>query len=163
LSTLHLNIVHIAAFSHSSAMNPLSPDLAFRAGNLLALASWIALALSPPSRRWTPRVWQITGLGVPLLLALAYVALLLGHWGPGGFGSLDQIRQLFERPGLLAAGWLHYLAFDLFVGTWIARDAAQRKLPHLAVLPCLALTFLFGPAGLLAYAAMTFIHTRLAR
>ena len=144
-------------------MNPLSPDLAFRAGNLLALASWIALALSPPSRRWTPRVWQLTGLWVPLLLALAYVALLLGHWGPGGFGSLAELRQLFERPGLLAAGWLHYLAFDLFVGTWIARDAAQRGLPHAAVLPCLALTFLFGPAGLLAYAALTFLHSRFAR
>ena len=144
-------------------MDPLSPDLAFRAGNLLALAGWLALALSPPSRRWTPRVWQITGLGLPLLLALAYVALLLGHWGPGGFGSLAELRQLFERPGLLAAGWLHYLAFDLFVGTWIARDAAQRGLPHAAVLPCLALTFLFGPTGLLVYAAMTFLRTRFSR
>ena len=71
-------------------MDPLSPDLAFRAGNLLVLAGWVALALSPPSRRWTPRVWQITGLGLPLLLAAAYVALLLGHWGPGGFGSLAE-------------------------------------------------------------------------
>jgi Domain of unknown function (DUF4281) len=144
-------------------MNSLSPDLAFRAGNLLALASWVGLALSPPSRRWTPRVWQLTGLGVPLLLALGYVALLLAHWGPGGFGSLAELRQLFERPGLLAAGWLHYLAFDLFVGTWIARDAARRGLPHGAVLPCLALTFMVGPAGLLAYAAITFIHRRIAQ
>jgi Domain of unknown function (DUF4281) len=144
-------------------MNPLSPELAFRAGNLLALACWIALALSPPPRRWTPRVWQLTGLWVPLLMALAYVALLLGHWGPGGFGSLAEVRQLFDRPGLLAAGWLHYLAFDLFVGTWIARDAAQRGLPHPVVLPCLALTFMFGPAGLLAYAAIGFIHRRVAR
>jgi hypothetical protein len=144
-------------------MDALSPDLAFRLGNLVALAGWVALALSPPSRRWTPRIWQLTGWLIPLALALAYVALLLGHWGPGGFGSLAEVRQLFERPGLLAAGWLHYLAFDLFVGTWIARDAAQRGVPHLALLPCLALTFLFGPAGLLAYAALTFLHRRFAR
>jgi hypothetical protein len=76
---------------------------------------------------------------------------------------MAEVRQLFERPGLLAAGWLHYLAFDLFVGTWIARDVAQRGLPHWAVLPCLALCFMFGPAGLLSYAAMTFMHRRLAR
>jgi hypothetical protein len=144
-------------------MDAISPDLAFRAGNLLALAGWIALALSPPSRRWTPRVWQLTGWVLPLGLAVAYVALIVAHWGPGGFGSLAEVRQLFERPGLLAAGWLHYLAFDLFVGTWIARDAAQRAVPHLAVLPCLALTFMFGPAGLLAYAATSFIHHRLIR
>lgn len=141
-------------------MPTLDPDLAFRSGNLLALLGWLALAASPPGRRWTPRVWQLTGWALPLLLALGYVALLLGHWGPGGFGSLAEVRQLFERPGLLAAGWLHYLAFDLFVGTWIARDAAQRGLPHLAVLPCLALTFLFGPAGLLAYALLTLLRRR---
>jgi hypothetical protein len=141
----------------------LDPDLAFRIGNLLALAGWLALAASPPSRQWTPRVWRLTGWGLPLALALGYVALLLGHWGPGGFGSLAEVRQLFERPGLLAAGWLHYLAFDLFVGTWIARDAAQRSLPHLAVLPCLALTFLFGPAGLLGYAVLVALQRSSSR
>ena len=77
-------------------MDALSPDLSFRAGNLLALSGWIALALSPPSRRWTPRVWQLTGWVLPLLLGSAYVALLVAHWGPGGFGSLAEVRQLFE-------------------------------------------------------------------
>lgn len=144
-------------------MIPLSPELAFRNGNLLALVCWIALAMSPPSRRWTPWVWRIAGLWVPLVLALGYVVLLWSHWGAGGFGSLAEVREFFERPGLLAAGWLHYLAFDLFVGTWMMRDAGQRGLPHPAVVPCLALTFLFGPTGLLAYAAMTVIHSKFAR
>ncbi len=137
------------------SMIPLDPDLAFRAGNALALLGWLALAVSPPSRRWTPAVWAATGWFLPLALGVAYGALLLGHWGAGGYGSLAEVRQLFDRPGLLAAGWLHFLAFDLFVGTWIAKQAAQRGLPHWAVLPCLALTFLFGPAGLLAFAAFT--------
>lgn len=144
-------------------MVALDPDLAFRIANLLALAGWLALAVSPPSRRWTPRVWQLTGWVLPLLLALGYVALLLGHWGPGGFGSLAEVRQLFERPGLLAAGWLHYLAFDLFVGTWIARDAASRGLPHLLLLPCLALCLMFGPAGLLAYGVLVTLKRSLPR
>ena len=54
----------------------------------------------------------------------------------------------------LTAGWIHYLAFDLFVGTWIAQRAARLGLPHLATIPLLALTFLFGPAGLLAFFAL---------
>ena len=49
---------------------------------------------------------------------------------------------------------MHYLAFDLFIGTWIARQAADAGIHHLWVLPCLALTFLFGPAGLLTYAVI---------
>lgn len=141
-------------------MNPLDPDAAFRLGGLLATAGWAALALSPPGRRWTPRVWQLTGWWLPLVLALGYGVLIALHWGPGGFGSLAEVRLLFERDGLLAAGWIHYLAFDLFVGTWIARDAAARGLRHLLVLPCLLLTFLFGPAGLLAYAALAALTRR---
>lgn len=143
---------------HPTTMNLLSPDLFFRAGNLLALCGWIALAVSPPGRPWTATARRIAGTAIPLLLAAAYVALLVGHWGPGGFGSLAEVRQLFDRPGLLAAGWLHYLAFDLFVGTWIARRAGEVGIAHLAVLPVLALTFMFGPAGLLAFHVMRLVH-----
>ena len=57
----------------------------------------------------------------------------------------------FETPGLLLAGWLHYLAFDLFVGAWEVRTARAEGIPHLLVVPALILTFLFGPAGLLLF------------
>lgn len=134
--------------------DPLSPDLHFALANALVLPCWIALAVSAPSRRWTPALWRLTGVVVPLLLALAYAALWVVHRGPGGYGSLAEVRQLFDRPGLLAAGWLHYLAFDLFVGTWIARRAAALAIPHGWVVPCLVLTFLFGPVGLLAFALL---------
>jgi hypothetical protein len=60
--------------------------------------------------------------------------------------------MLFSQPWLLLAGWIHYLAFDLFVGSWEVRDARDRGIPHLAVVPCLTLTFLFGTAGWLLYA-----------
>ena len=141
-------------------MNAPDPDATFRLGGLLAMAGWAALALSPPGRRWTSPVWRLTGWWLPLVLALAYVALIAAHWGPGGFGSLAEVRALFASDGLLAAGWIHYLAFDLFVGTWIARDAASRGVRHLWVLPCLLLTFLFGPAGLLTYAALAALTRR---
>ena len=72
----------------------------------------------------------------------------------GGFASLAAVATLFSNPWLLLAGWTHYLAFDLFVGSWEVRDARERGIPHLCVLPCLALTFLFGPAGWLLYLAL---------
>jgi hypothetical protein len=140
---------------------PPDPDLAFGAAGNLAFAGWLALAASPPGRRWTPAVWRATGWWLPLAIGVGYVALIAGHWdlsGGGGFGSLAEVQRLFERPGLLAAGWLHYLAFDLFVGTWIARQGAERRIPHWQLLPCFALTFLFGPAGLLAFAALVALH-----
>ncbi len=62
---------------------------------------------------------------------------------------------------MLLAGWLHYLAFDLFVGAWEVRDASTHGVPHVLVVPCLLLTFLLGPIGLLAYHAVRLItHER---
>jgi hypothetical protein len=97
----------------------------------------------------------LAGRTVPLVFAVAYVLLFAVHgMGDGGYGSLAEVRRLFDVPGLLAAGWLHYLAFDLFVGAWIAERAGALGIPHLLVLPLLLLTFMFGPAGLLAFALL---------
>jgi len=69
----------------------------------------------------------------------------------GGFSSLAEVARLFENPSLLLAGWVHYLAFDLFIGAWEVRDARRLGIPHLLVVPCLVLTFMLGPVGLLLY------------
>ena len=72
----------------------------------------------------------------------------------GGFGSLADVSLLFSEPALLLAGWVHYLAFDLFIGAWEVRDAQKHGVPHLLVVPCLILTFMLGPIGLLLYFAI---------
>ncbi|MBI5719703.1 MAG: DUF4281 domain-containing protein [Burkholderiales bacterium] len=142
----------------------LSPEALFRAGSSLALLGWIALALAPAGARWAPLARRFAGRWVPLVLAVAYVALFARHgMGDGGYGSLAEVQRLFAVPGLLTAGWLHYLAFDLFVGAWISERAAALGLPHWAVLPLLALTFLFGPAGLLAWALLRGVQAFRAR
>lgn len=134
------------------------PEQIFTITNTLALLSWILLAASPRRYRVVPLV--ITGLVVPALLAVVYVAIIVSAWGnsSGGFSSLADVGLLFDNPWLLLAGWTHYLAFDLFVGSWEVRDAGDRGVPHLLVIPCLALTFLFGPAGLLLYLGVRSIY-----
>ena len=115
------------------------PDLVFRLANGLALLCWLALVASPPSATWTQRVWWFCGRMVPFVLSAGYLLMFVLHWrGEGGFGSPDEVRALFDVPGVLVAGWMHYLAFDLFVGVWIASRSAQIGLPHLAVMPLLA-------------------------
>lgn len=130
------------------------PAQLFSAANLIALLAWLALLLTLPFPAVRTAANRAATLGVPLLLALAYVALLAGGGGAfedGGFGSIVEVRALFADDAMLTAGWIHYLAFDLFVGGWIARDAARRSLPWWLLPPCLILCFLFGPTGLLAY------------
>ncbi len=131
----------------------MTPERIFSLANAVALAGWILLALFPRRRAVTSTV---AGALVPALLAALYLALLaarLGH-AQGGFGTLGQVQALFADPWLLLAGWVHYLAFDLFIGAWEARDAARRGVSRWALLPCLLLTFLVGPVGLLAWLGM---------
>ena len=53
--------------------------------------------------------------------------------------------------GGIVLGWTHYLAFDLFVGLWIARDADAKGFSRLVQLPILVLTLMAGPSGLLIW------------
>jgi hypothetical protein len=129
-----------------------SADAVFGAASSLAMLGWIALAVSPARVRWAGAARVFAGRVIPVLLAAMYVVLFARNgMADGGYGSLAEVRRLFAVPELLAAGWLHFLAFDLFVGSWIAERGAAIGLPHLVLLPLLALTFLFGPAGLLAF------------
>lgn len=128
-------------------------DTLFQIANSTALLGWAVLLASP----WFPGFAdRVSGVAVPLLLSVGYCGLILAFWAKaeGGFDSLDNVARLFETPQLLLAGWIHYLAFDLFVGAWIVRAARNDKVPFLLVIPCLALTFLFGPAGLLTFTAI---------
>lgn len=134
---------------------PLDPETVFTLGGRLALLAWLTLAFSPFRAQWAVRARWFAGRLVPCVLALAYVALFAATgMADGGFDSLAAVQRLFDVPALLAAGWLHFLAFDLFVGAWIAERAGALGVPHLLILPVLILTFLFGPAGLLAFAAL---------
>ena len=120
---------------------------------MLALAGWLALVVSWRLRGWAERIAELV---VPLLLAVAYTGLVLAFWSraPGGFGSLPEVMALFTMPEIALAGWIHYLAFDLLVGAWEVRTARREGIAFLLVLPCLALTFLFGPAGFLVFSAL---------
>jgi hypothetical protein len=123
----------------------------FSIANTLAVLCWVLLALLP-DRRWVTEV--VTGKAAPALFAIAYIAIVIAIFprADGSFSTLAGVTQLFANPWLLLAGWLHYLAFDLLIGTWEARDSVQRRVPRWQLVPCLFLTLMFGPAGWLAYA-----------
>jgi hypothetical protein len=130
-------------------MQPMSLDDAFGHASRLAMLGWLALCLLP---RW--RGSQVlAGLVIPAILSLGYVVLIAVHWhdAKGGFASLDGVATLFQSRPLLLAGWVHYLAFDLFLGAWILRRSQEAGIPHLLMVPVLLATFLFGPAGYLSF------------
>lgn len=122
----------------------------FSAANMLAMAGWLALLAAPRTRLAT---WWIAGLAIPVGLSALYAVLLVLHapGAEGGFSSLAGVRALFATPGVLLAGWVHYLAFDLFIGAWICRRGAAEGVNPWLVRACLPPTFLAGPIGLLLF------------
>ena len=124
----------------------------FGAVNLLALLAWAALILLP---RWPALLSGLLYFGVGLLClvySLALIAVLGGFipTGNGGadFSSIEGVRSIFASDVGVTIGWTHYLAFDLFVGLWIARDADAKSISRILQAPVLLATFLAGPLGL---------------
>lgn len=133
----------------------------FSALNILALAGWIIMIagvlLSRPFLRDS-----VAGTWIPVILSTAYAALIIFFFGQseGGFDTLDNVQRLFTNPWVALGGWVHYLAFDMFMGSRIARQTAEFGLPRWILIGLLPLTFLFGPMGYLAFEAIKVFQKR---
>jgi len=128
----------------------MTADQIFSIANTASVLCWILLAVFP-RRPWVTHV--LAGAAMPAIFAAAYLAIVITVFprADGSFSTLAGVTRLFANPWLLVAGWLHYLAFDLLIGAWEARDSVERGVPRWLLVPCLFLTLMFGPAGWLAY------------
>jgi Domain of unknown function (DUF4281) len=137
-------------------------DAIFGYANLYAMFCWVVLAFAPKRERFIVPLFY-AGVG---LLALAYAILIIGllggsiDGGPGGSGAtpdfttLAGVQALFDTKGGATIGWIHYLAFDLFVGIWVARNADLHRYLRIVQIPVLFFVFMAGPLGLVLYLAL---------
>ena len=138
---------------------PMDLEQIFSLSSMAAMLGWLFLVLLP---FWRGSQW-IAGALLPLLLAVAYAVLIAGIFKPGdmgNFSTLAGVKELMSNDQALLVGWLHYLAFDLFIGAWEVRDARKVGVHHLLVIPCLFFTFMFGPVGLLLYFIIRTLRAR---
>lgn len=141
----------------------IDPTTAFNLAGKLVMLGWLGLIAALFVERARPAAQMAARMIIPALLAIAYGLLIWTGFHEaegGGFGSIGEIRALFASDSALVAGWLHYLAFDLFVGSWIVAEGVGRRVPVLLILPCLPLTLLFGPLGLLLFILLRLAFTR---
>ncbi len=119
-----------------------------------AMLGWLILIFLP--RRWA-LVTAIPRFVIPLGLSLLYAGLAMSYFFTvegGGYGSLDEVAALLGTREMLLAGWVHYLAFDLFIGGWIAVEADKVGINRIIQAPLLIATFMFGPVGLATFLVM---------
>jgi hypothetical protein len=90
-------------------------------------------------------------------LACIYLFWFLPNAGgiPRDMGySLAAIAASFETRELLLAGWIHYLALDLFLASWQAEHAEGAGIGYAPLALCMFLTIMVAPLGFLAYLAV---------
>lgn len=132
----------------------MSPELVFLICNYGVLPAWALLILAP---KWQGTQTIVQAIWIPLLLGGVYTFYLFNGLNStsapegGSMATLPGLMILFSSPTAVLAGWIHYLAFDLFVGAWVVRDSHRRDLKHVYVIPCLIAVLMAGPFGLLAY------------
>lgn len=131
----------------------------FQYANTTAMLAWVLLIVAP-RWAWSERIAR--GIIVAGLAAL-YVYFVLGAIKMddfASFGSLNGVMKLFTSEQAVLAGWLHYLAFDLMTGLYIKNDGQQHEINHFILIPCLLLTFMLGPTGLLLYFLIRLVKTK---
>ncbi len=65
--------------------------------------------------------------------------------------GLDELSDLLSDKNFLILFWIHFLAINLFCGSWIVRDYQRLNITKLLVIVPLILTYLIGPLGIFMY------------
>ncbi len=126
--------------------------------NYSVLPIW-ALLMFAPKWKWTLRIARLI---FPFSLAIVYSYLLFSTWGEGegNFFTLEGVYLIFQDKESVLIGWIHYLVFDLLVGTYEVVDAQKRGIRHIYIIPCLFFTLMFGPFGFLLYCLLRWTLTK---
>lgn len=132
----------------------------FTLANTAVLPFWVLMILVP-HWTWTQRI--AGGLWPIGVLAALYAGLLVWSFtlpnpalNPADLANptVDVIAAGLGTPIGATIGWVHFLAFDLFVGRWAYFDSRERELSAWWVSPVLVLILMAGPLGLLLYLAL---------
>jgi len=127
--------------------------------NLVILFGWLLLLILPK--------WKYTQAiilnGLLVVFAIVYTFLLfqdINKISMDSFSTLAKLKVLFQSDTAVAAGWVHYLVFDLFVGTYIVKKSLQIGLSRLAFSCILPFVFMSSPIGYLIFSIVKIIKTQ---
>lgn len=136
----------------------------FQLANLLVMPFW-ALIILLPHWQWTKRIMNSlwTVLPAALLYAIFVLPNFLALLGELATPTLGSIAALLGTPEGALIGWIHFLAFDLFVGRWAYLDSRQHNFTAWIISPILFFVLMFGPLGLVLYLGARAILLRRAQ
>ena len=131
----------------------------FNSGILLF---WLLLLVFP-NMGFTKKVMAFPW--IPLAISVGYIYFLSTTTGTFStdFSSLTSLTKMFQNavPRDVAAGWLHYLGFDFWVGCWMLKNSQEKNVKHLWMIFPLLSTLMLGPVGILLYTLVLLTQKKL--
>ena len=139
-------------------------EIIFNIYNTGILIFWLFLLVFPKSKltqKMTDFPW------IPLVIAFGYIYFLgtSDSIFSVDFSTLSGLTEMFQNsnPRGVAAGWLHYLAFDFWVGCWILRDSQKKGVKHAFIIFPMFFTFMLGPVGVIIYTLVLLFQKKLIK
>ena len=65
--------------------------------------------------------------------------------------SMDELINLFSDNNYIILFWIHFLAINLFCGSWITKDYQRINMPKSLAFVPIILTYFIGPIGIVVY------------
>ena len=124
--------------------------------NFGVIPIWLVLIFFPNSK--LNKIF-LTSIFLPLIFGLIYVYIfyklmllnedILDYLSI--YSGLDELADLFTNELFLLIFWIHFLAINLFLGSWVSRDALKYNMPKIFSAISLILIYFTGPIGLIVY------------
>ena len=133
--------------------------------NIGVIPFWLILIFFPTSKICNIFVSSIFPIIIfsAIYLYLVYFFFLSDYDFLGNFAlylSLDDLKDLFSNDGFLILFWIHFLAINLFCGSWIVKDYQKFAISkYLTFFPIL-ITYFIGPLGLFIYLMITIFYAK---
>ena len=124
--------------------------------NIGVLPFWFLLIFLPETKFCKIFVTSIFPL---LILSIIDLYLIFEIYKSGfnlfdGFNlylGLDELSNIFSDKNYIILFWIHFLAINLFCGSWIVRDSQKFNIPKFLTFIPLVLTYFIGPLGIFVY------------
>ena len=124
--------------------------------NIGVIPFWFVLMFFPNSRVcgvFVSSVFPIFILSI-IYLYLIYYYFISGYDFVQNFSlylGLDYLGELFSERAFLIIFWTHFLAINLFCGSWIVSDSRKFSMSKILVFIPLIITYFTGPLGIIIY------------
>ena len=124
--------------------------------NIGIIPFWFILIFFPNSKIcsvFASSIFPIFILSL-IYLYLIYFFFVSGYDFQQNFSlylSLDSLNQLFNEKAFLIIFWTHFLAINLFCGSWIVADSRKFSMSKILIFIPLIITYFTGPLGIFIY------------